>query len=61
MKLSNMDDLFLSNVCLSLYWLQAFLDCGPRSNVAFAHIMCDFGDVRLSLIGCGGQLQAVIN
>ena len=43
-KLSNMDDLFLSNVHLSLYQLWVFLDCGSRSDVIFACIGCDSGD-----------------
>ena len=61
MKLSNMDDLFLSNVCSSLYWSWAFLDCGSHSDVTFTCIGCDFSDVRSSLIGCWGQLQTVTN
>ena len=59
MKLSNMSDLFLSNVHLSLYWSQAFLDRNSHSNVAFACIKCVSGNVRSSLIGCWDQLQAV--
>ena len=61
MKLSNMGDLFLSNVRLSLYWLWAFLNCGSCSDVTFARIRYDSGDMRLSLISCWGQLWAVIN
>ena len=61
MKLSNMDDSFLNNVHLSLYWLWVFLDCGSRSDVTFARIGCDFGDAQSSLIGCWGQLWAATN
>ena len=54
MKLSDMSDLFLSNVCLSLYWSQAFLNRDSCSDIAFTCIGCDSGDAQLSLIGCWG-------
>ena len=44
MKLSDLSDLFLSNVRLSLYWSQAFLDRDFHSDVAFTCVKRVSGD-----------------
>ena len=59
MKLSDMSDSFLSNVRLSLYWSQAFLDRDFHSDVAFTCVKHVSGNAWSSLIGCWDWLRAV--